>query len=787
MKFKNYFLSVLGMFFCALIFVGCGGNPSDPENPPTPPQTTGIEITGVLFEDETFTFDNLEHEIVVSGTIPQGVAVQYTANKATNAGTYNAIAVLSGEGYITKTLTATLKIEKADFVGITFENQTFDYDGNEKSIEVEGVLPVGTDVSYSCVENENIENVATETGTYTIKATLTNPNYNTLVLTATLKIKGEEAERHITALNDGTLYFANALHNDYLYKYDGTSVTKVSYDIPYNFVNDGTNVTFISKSLFGSSIKSIGATSVDSLHSAKAEYLTSDGTYFYYVINGLTQAGSGIYKLDVSGSEPVETKIFEGKAKYLNYYDGNLYFADGTNGYKLTRFNLSTSQKTLLRDEKISDLTVGNGYLFYTVNNLIGDYIENYKLSNGAYKKLTIDSGINLTLIGDKLYYINADLFTSTVKGEGIYSVNAYPLVDMNTTGTSLFNDDKLYSSLVKIGENQIAFYRVEDQMLCTYNISNTNLVEVLDEFVAPEETIVSTGSKTAVYDGKIYYLDLHKDKTLNCYDPITTKTRKLTSNKVSDFAIIGDCLYYNTVSYLVNNDLYKIDLKNGGVPELVSKNDCVDVVFDNVNNRIFYVEQNVSGVRTAIHQITAENLDSVVYTKGAKNLRYYDGYIYFTDGDVLYRMPTTDWTEDEAEVIIEEKADCFEISNGVIYYREKHLVNKYLSKVNVDGTGYVRILEDHDPVDIIVDGNVIYFYSDTNKAANAGIYKINTDGSGLTKIMEKTVSEKTYYVTELSLLNNEIYFVNYETTGLLSDSHLYKVSITNSQITKVV
>lgn len=152
-----------------------GGSEQDENDPET--------ITGVTFEDQTFTYDGNEHSISVTGDVPDGVTVAYENNSAVNAGTYEAKAVLSGEGYVTLTLDATLTIEKAtlDASAFTFEDDTVPYDGKAHSLKVEGELPAGVTVTYS-------NNGKTEAGTYEVKATLAGSNYNPLTLTATLRI-----------------------------------------------------------------------------------------------------------------------------------------------------------------------------------------------------------------------------------------------------------------------------------------------------------------------------------------------------------------------------------------------------------------------------------------------------------------------------------------------------------------------------------------------------------------------------------------------------------------------
>ena len=152
-------------------------------NEPAAPELS--EITGVSFEDLTVTYDGTEKKIEITGTLPAGVTVEYTNASGINADTYSAVAVLSGEGYKTKTLTATLVIEKADIdlSGVSFEDATFTYDGTEKKIEITGedTLPVGVTASY-------VGNVGINATTYHAVVTFSGDNYNEASLTATMTI-----------------------------------------------------------------------------------------------------------------------------------------------------------------------------------------------------------------------------------------------------------------------------------------------------------------------------------------------------------------------------------------------------------------------------------------------------------------------------------------------------------------------------------------------------------------------------------------------------------------------
>ena len=152
----------------------------DGNEPPTPTPPLK-EFTGIAFESKTVDYDGSEHSIVVSGTLPDGAKVDYENNAATNAGEYSAKAVLSCDNYVNKTLSATLKINKAEFTGITFTDKTVVWTGGTHSVTVQGEIPSGTDVKYD-------NNTGKDAGEYEATVTLTNPNYKTLILHAKLKI-----------------------------------------------------------------------------------------------------------------------------------------------------------------------------------------------------------------------------------------------------------------------------------------------------------------------------------------------------------------------------------------------------------------------------------------------------------------------------------------------------------------------------------------------------------------------------------------------------------------------
>ncbi|WP_175526560.1 MBG domain-containing protein, partial [Rhodonellum ikkaensis] len=163
---------------------------------------TPATVTGIEFNGESFVFDFSTKSLVIEGTLPQGTSVSYSNNSRTDVGSQEVTATITGDNFTTLELTATLAITPATIEGITFENGSFVYDGNAKSLEIEGILPDGTSVAYS-------NNSRTDVGSQTATATITGDNFTTLVLTATLAITPATIEG-ITFENGSFVYNGNS-------------------------------------------------------------------------------------------------------------------------------------------------------------------------------------------------------------------------------------------------------------------------------------------------------------------------------------------------------------------------------------------------------------------------------------------------------------------------------------------------------------------------------------------------------------------------------------------------
>ena len=113
-----------------------------------------------------------------------------------NAGTYDVIAVVSCEGYVTQRLSTTVKIEKAkyDMSGVKFEGKEVVYNGNSHSISISGKLPDGVSHPTYTIDGK-AGSSAINAGEYKVKAAFvnSNPNYEAIPeMEAVLKITPAE-------------------------------------------------------------------------------------------------------------------------------------------------------------------------------------------------------------------------------------------------------------------------------------------------------------------------------------------------------------------------------------------------------------------------------------------------------------------------------------------------------------------------------------------------------------------------------------------------------------------
>lgn len=794
-----------------------------------------IEFSGLTVESKTINFDNTNHidDLKISGTLPDNAEVKKEVKNsngvvvmsAIDSGIYSYTFTISNKNYVTKTLKATLTISPINFGGFTYESKTVTYDGLDHfdDVNLVGNQPNGTVVNQ-VVKNSNgvVVTSAIEVGTYSYKVTITNKNYNTLTLEATLKIKAETQNMPVYVDSNNNVYFANGLHNNYLYKYSNSTVSKEKSSIVKEFLRNNTassNPTYLSGTSILSSVHEI-TTDGDSLLTTQSNISSfakkSDNVY-YYSSNSLSSNYAGIYKVETNSSdellaEKTTTKLIDYKADNL-YLDGNyLYFTNensgDTKGY-IYKLNLTNNTTSLVLSAKVHEYTIYNGKLYCVVNGTLNDYIGYISLSGNSTTptKITNASGEFLTRKGNYLYYNYTDLYSVVDQTKlGIYRIDLSTNLDtkvLDIDGINGFDVDS-NGNIYYIDSSNLHLYK--------YDVNNKTKVDYLSNFVIPEETPLNLGGKNVLYDNKLYYLDMYNDKHLFCYDTKTGKKYELTDNKVMDFTIQDDKLYFNQVSMLTNNDLFVLDLTLSNEASELSSNDVRDMIFD--GDYIYGVHYNWAGVAGGMFRMNKDGSNYVKFSdvNGAKNLTIKDGKLYYINkttgqdnGNIEYitlsdidtlvddnKLSGTNLSSNISNVkeFIIENNNIYYIYNGTV---ENSIRRTSFSALDTNGNieeGTKIASSATNPNTIISYGNYIYYYSHpmTISISKSGIYRVRKDATE-DKTYELLLGyDNKYYASNLVIdeQGKYMYFFNYIVKLTLGDAHTYRFDLSSKEVKKI-
>ena len=171
-----------------------------------------LDFDDIKMEDVTVDYDGKSHTISPTG-YPEGTKVTYKGTSSyINAGTYNITCTLSKDGYHDKEVSAKLTINKVEMQGLKFEDDLAFYDGKSHSIKVSGA-PSGSTITYKRT-NGSGTNTFTAKGTYEIEATVTNKNYETVKLNATLKIIDYQDAVGVDTSKEAITFTENSLYWD---------------------------------------------------------------------------------------------------------------------------------------------------------------------------------------------------------------------------------------------------------------------------------------------------------------------------------------------------------------------------------------------------------------------------------------------------------------------------------------------------------------------------------------------------------------------------------------------
>lgn len=792
----------------ASFLVSCGETDSpSPSSSDTPSSSIALkEFEGASFQSQTITYDGLSHTLPEASGLPAGTNVTYENREPkTDVGSYKAKAVISKEGYKTLTLEATLTILPAKFQGLLYEGKTVYYDGKDhlNDVQVTGVRPTGTTVTET-VKNKKgqVVSLAIEVGVYTYEAVITNPNFVPLTLTSTLIIKTNKKDMPVYAGSNGAVYFANGLHNSFLYRYDASNgLKRVDTSSPKSIKRSGTGATFIAHTPFINAAKSIDDTNaVSTLYTETGmnDFVAASEDAYYYSCSSLYKEKRGIYKVSgLSDEEPTVTKIYENAASSLTLYDEDLYFIDQETDF-LYKLDLSSLSATSLTTEKLHEFVLDGDYAYCAVNGAINDYIGRLSLSSpSSIEKLTDASGEYLTIKNNALYYNYVDWFAKVDPSRlGIWKI------DLATKRTTQILNKGSVNGFDVVGPYSIYYIDTNDYHLYHYDLISQSSSDLLKDFVAPEGTPLNIGGETIVYGDTVYYLNMYAGKTLWAYEETTGNNYQVTTDKVMDFFIEGDNLYFNSVSLLVNNDLFVIGLKDTKGASRVSTYDIRDMASD--GTYIYSVHYNAMGLPGGLSRMRMDGSEYIKFSdvNNAKNLVLKDSRLYFinaaiSNGDIEYislssiTLTVVDLkgTKVDEENIKNVKQFLIDGDNLFYIYEGTTTHAIYRTSLSSLGKGTAIASSKTHPIEMLAHGDYIYYYSHplTLSVSSSGFYRVKKNAAKDGTYTLLAGYESKYYATSLAMSKKGyLYFLNYIPSQVVGDAHTYRLNVANGTIQKI-
>ena len=109
---------------------------------------------------------------------------------------------------------------------------------------------------------------------------------------------------------------------------------------------------------------------------------------------------------------------------------------------------------------------------------------------------------------------------------------------------------------------------------------------------------------------------------------------------------------------------------------------------------------------------------------------------------------------------------------------------NKRLARCKLDGTENIVMVENVDPINIVYENGLIYYYTDTGKYEN-GLFmvsaSVNATSTGTVILSE----DSGLYAKDFVLVGDKIYFIDYK-SQLYGNAHLYVIKVGESKETLI-
>lgn len=693
--------------------------------------------------------------------------------------------------------------------GITINSASYDYDGTEKEILINGNLPEGATVSYT-------NNKATNSGEYNVVAIVKCEGYKDLTLNATLTIRKLNYDMSETNWNynqsfvfDGTqknvliqnlpegITIKNYLNNsktnagtytasvtfnydtlnhnepkvkDLLWEIKKANITGIQFDdVTVEYDSKFHSITPIGN--FPSNSKT-----TITYNGSEVNSVSEVGTYNVKMIieneNYNTYEANAILKI-ISTEEQLYVTKFNGKIYFQNNLDSNkLYVIDGSNVKKVNNdipkyfvtngntlyyyssslfsrviksYNGSTSSR--LTDSSGEYLACDGTYLYYSVNNLLFNTDK-----NGIYKfSLTSNQDEPIRIVKDKAkyltYYDGYIYYSNTSDGGKLYKISTSS--NEADSGTLIWEEKVSYI----VEDNGVLYFNSTKTIIGAnvassirkYNISSNQVIKLT----------IDNGSYLTKIGNYIYYVN--KDK--------------ITSE------IFGDGIYKINSQFTEDNNsigIRVISCEDGnGYSSLTSNG--TKLYFYKLNDKHLYCYDTLTDSEVDLLDNFVMPVEEVTPTGYAK-LAEYNGEIYYTnplDDGCLYKYSLI--TKQKYKVLSNSVSNVY-FYNGYMYYSTYISVQYAFWRMNLS-TNEVTKISTSRCDNLIFDGDYIYYEKvGIAQTYSNKIMKMKLDGSDV----QEVYSDKNLGVKSLVKDGNYLYFT---INPRFSKKYLYRYNLTLNKV----
>ncbi len=392
------------------------------------------DLSEISFTNQSVVYDGNQKDLRISGSLPSGVKVSYTNNGHINVGSYEVLATFSGDAKnyeLIPDMKATLSITKQEIslAGIKLNDQTFKYDGSEKTVTIEGTLPDFIRVSY-------LNHKQTNVGVYVVEAlfSVTDDNYTVMpkleaILTIEKGLMTGLSMADLVTTYDGKIKTLSIV---------GINQTMtVTYLTAYEFTDSGTYLIEAEVSKPSYETVKLSAT----LNITKASYDLSNISFddVSYIYDGLSKYNH------INGTLPsgVTVSYVGDGVKDVGTYEVKALFSGDTKNYEL----MSDLSSTLTITKATYDLS----------NITFLDQIVTYDgLSKNINIKGILPAGVSVTYTGNGnkqvgSYEVKAIFSGDTKNYELMPELTAQlTIIESAFVGVSIENKTVTYDGLEK-------------------------------------------------------------------------------------------------------------------------------------------------------------------------------------------------------------------------------------------------------------------------------------------------------------------------------------------------